>query len=63
MTAGLFTVRDFFRYAVTFFVRARLHFGHGAANAVDEAAFLVLEALSLPIDDINPWLDARRDGR
>ena len=59
MTARLFTVRDFFRHAVTSFVRARLHFGHGAANAVDEAAFLVLEALSLPIDDINPWLDAR----
>lgn len=59
MTAELFTVRDFFRYAVTSFTRAGLHFGHGAANAVDEAAFLVLEALSLPIEDINPWLDAR----
>jgi len=59
MTAGLFTVRDFFRFAVSEFTHAKLHFGHGAANAVDEAAFLVLEALSLPIDDINPWLDAR----
>jgi ribosomal protein L3 glutamine methyltransferase len=55
----LATVRDFFRYAVSSFTRAGLSFGHGAANAVDEAAFLVLEALSLPIDDINPWLDAR----
>ena len=27
--------------------------------ALDEAAFIILEALSLPIDDINPWLDAR----
>lgn len=59
MTDDLYTVRDFFRYAVTLFTRAKLHFGHGASNAVDEAAFLVLEALSLPIDDINPWLDAR----
>lgn len=59
MTEGLFTVRDFFRFAVTAFVRAKLHFGHGATTAVDEAAFLVLEALSLPIDDINPWLEAR----
>jgi ribosomal protein L3 glutamine methyltransferase len=59
MTNDLRTVRDFFRYAVTAFTRARLAFGHGAANAVDEAAFIVLEALSLPIDDINPWLDAR----
>lgn len=59
MTDDLLTVRDFFRFAVTEFTRAKLHFGHGATNAVDEAAFLALEALSLPIDDINPWLDAR----
>ena len=59
MSGELITVRDFFRYAVTSFTHANLHFGHGAATAIDEAAFLVLEALSLPIDDINPWLDAR----
>lgn len=59
MTGDLATIRDFFRYAVTSFARAGLVFGHGATNAVDEAAFLILEALSLPIDDINPWLDAR----
>ncbi|MCB2096601.1 MAG: 50S ribosomal protein L3 N(5)-glutamine methyltransferase [Parvularculaceae bacterium] len=59
MTKNLCTVRDFFRYAVTAFAKAELHFGHGATNEIDEAAFVVLEALSLPIDDINPWLDAR----
>jgi ribosomal protein L3 glutamine methyltransferase len=59
MTAELRTVRDFLRYAVTRFTRAELYFGHGAGTAVDEAAFIVLESLSLPIDDINPWLDAR----
>lgn len=59
MTAELKTVRDFLRYAVTEFSRAGLHFGHGAGSALDEAAFIILEALSLPIDDINPWLDAR----
>jgi ribosomal protein L3 glutamine methyltransferase len=63
MSSNLHTVRDFFRYAVTSFTRAKLHFGHGAANATDEAAFLVLEALSLPIDDINPWLDAQLTDR
>ena len=62
MTANLHTVRDFFRFAVTEFTCADLQFGHGAINAVDEAAFIVLEALSLPIDDINPWLDARLTG-
>jgi ribosomal protein L3 glutamine methyltransferase len=33
--------------------------GHGTTSATDEAAFLILEALNLPVDDINPWLDAR----
>ncbi|NWG71854.1 MAG: 50S ribosomal protein L3 N(5)-glutamine methyltransferase [Parvularculaceae bacterium] len=59
MTDELATVRDFFRYAVSQFRRGELHFGHGASNAADEAAFMVLEGLSLPINDINPWLEAR----
>lgn len=59
MTAELQTIRDFLRYAVTTFTRANLYFGHGAGSALDEAAFLILEALALPIDDINPWLEAR----
>jgi ribosomal protein L3 glutamine methyltransferase len=59
------TLRDFFRYAVSRFAGAGLAFGHGATNAVDEAAFLVLEALHLPIDALDPFLDARltRDER
>lgn len=59
MQAEFLTVRDFFRHAVSEFRRAGLYFGHGASDPVDEAAFMVLEGLSLPIDDINPWLDAR----
>jgi ribosomal protein L3 glutamine methyltransferase len=57
--AELLTVRDWFRFAVTQFRRAPLVFGHGTSSAIDEAAFLVLETLHLPVDDINPWLDAR----
>ena len=53
------TLRDFFRYAVSRFNGANLAFGHGTTNAVDEAAFLVLEALHLPIDALDPFLDAR----
>ncbi len=53
------TLRDFFRYAVSSFAGAGLAFGHGATNAVDEAAFLLLEALHLPIDTLDPFLDAR----
>jgi ribosomal protein L3 glutamine methyltransferase len=54
----LSTVRDFLRWALTEFRRAKLVHGHGATSATDEAAFLILETLSLPVDDINPWLDA-----
>ncbi|MGD0562282.1 MAG: 50S ribosomal protein L3 N(5)-glutamine methyltransferase [Roseiarcus sp.] len=52
------TVRDFFRHAISRFNAAGLVYGHGATNAVDEAAFIVLEALRLPIDALDPFLDA-----
>src|SRR5947209_3496788 len=57
--ATFVTPRDWFRYAVSRFVATQLVFGHGAANAVDEAAFLVLEGLHLPIDALDPFADAR----
>jgi len=53
------TLRDFFRYAITRFETAGLSYGHGTTNAVDEAAYLVLESLRLPIDRLDPFLDAR----
>jgi ribosomal protein L3 glutamine methyltransferase len=53
------TIRDWLRYAVTSMTRAGLVYGHGSENAIDEAAFLILSTLALPIDDINPWLDCR----
>ena len=55
----LHTLRDFLRYAVSSFGQAKLVYGHGATSALDEAAFIILETLHLPVDDINPWLDAR----
>lgn len=55
----LLTVRDFLRHAVSAFRRAKLVHGHGTTSVIDEAAFLILETLHLPVDDINPWLDAR----
>src|SRR5258708_19823030 len=56
---SLVTLNDFFRFAVQRFKSARLAYGHGTTNAVDEAAFLVLEALRLPIHNIDPWLELK----
>ena len=52
------TVRDLIRYAVSNFNRAGLSFGHGSDDAYDEAAYLVLHALHLPLDRLEPFLDA-----
>ncbi len=53
------TLRDVLRYAVSRFRAAKLNHGHGITNAHDEAAFIVLEALHLPVDRLEPYLDAR----
>lgn len=55
----LITVRDHLRYAVSRFTAARLFFGHGSDNAWDEAVYLTLHTLSLPLDRLEPFLDAR----
>jgi ribosomal protein L3 glutamine methyltransferase len=53
------TLRDVLRYAVTRFNTAGLFFGHGSTNAFDEAAYLMLHTLKLPLDKLDPFLDAR----
>jgi ribosomal protein L3 glutamine methyltransferase len=55
----LLTVRDWLRYAVSRFNGAGLVYGHGCTNAHDEAAYLILHSLHLPIDRLEPYLDAR----
>lgn len=55
----LVTLRDWLRYAVSRFNEAELFFGHGSREAHDEAAYLILHALHLPIDRLDPYLDAR----
>ncbi len=58
-TTPFTTVRDLLRYAVSRFTAAQLAFGHGTANAYDEAAYLILHTLHLPLDTLDPFLDAR----
>ncbi|HUX90092.1 MAG TPA: 50S ribosomal protein L3 N(5)-glutamine methyltransferase [Gallionellaceae bacterium] len=57
-TSELHTLRDWLRYAVSTFCEAGLTFGHGSENAYDEAAYLVLHTLHLPLDTLDPFLDA-----
>jgi ribosomal protein L3 glutamine methyltransferase len=52
------TIRDLLRYAVTRFNAANLFFGHGSDNAFDEAAYLILHTLKLPLDKLEPFYDA-----
>jgi ribosomal protein L3 glutamine methyltransferase len=57
-TESLITVRDWLRFAVSRFNEAKLCFGHGSDNAFDEAAYLILHTLHLPLDRLEPFLDA-----
>lgn len=56
--AHLHTLRDLIRFAVSRFNAADLHFGHGSTNAYDEAVYLTLRRLDLPLDRLEPFLDA-----
>ena len=53
------TVRDMMRFAVSRFTEAGLFFGHGSDNAWDESAYLLLHTLNLPLDRLEPFMDAR----
>lgn len=55
----LITIRDWLRWGVSRFHEAKLFFGHGCDNAHDEAAWLILHALHLPPDRLDPYIDAR----
>jgi len=54
----LFTIRDWLRFAVSRFEEAGLFFGHGAQNSYDEAVWLVMAALHLPLDTLENFMDA-----
>jgi ribosomal protein L3 glutamine methyltransferase len=51
------TVRDWLRFAVSRFSEAGLSYGHGTTNAHDEAAYLILHKLKLPLNRLDLFLD------
>jgi ribosomal protein L3 glutamine methyltransferase len=52
------SVRDLLRFAVSRFEEAQLSFGQGSDNAYDEAAYLILHTLHLPLQRLEPFRDA-----
>ena len=54
---ALSTIRDFIRWGSSEFNRHELTFGHGFASAFDEAKYLTLHQLALPIDWPDSYLD------
>jgi ribosomal protein L3 glutamine methyltransferase len=51
------TVRSLLALGIDRFERAGLSYGHGTTNALDEAAWLILHALGLPLNELDPHLD------
>jgi ribosomal protein L3 glutamine methyltransferase len=59
VTEELFTIRDWLRFTVSRFEESSIFFGHGTDNAYDEAVWLILSALHLPLDTLDNFIDAR----
>lgn len=57
------TLRGLLREAVAQFKRAGLAFGHGTQNARDEAVYLILHTLKLPLGELDPVLDRQLSPR
>lgn len=58
-TLPLKTIRDFIRYATTRLYNSEASFNHGYDNPVDEASFLVLRSLNIPLEYEEKFLEAK----
>ena len=53
------TLRDFLRFGISLFNKHNLFYGHGTTNVHDEVVYLLLATLNLPLDVLEPYLDAK----
>jgi len=51
------TVGEAIEHAEASFIEHEVFFGHGSTEAYDEAVYLVLFALGLPPDELDPYYD------
>ncbi len=58
-TEQFITLRDWLRYFVSLFGEHKLSMGQGRMHAYDEASYLLLHALHLPMEPMEPMLDAQ----
>jgi len=56
---NLLTIRDLIRYATTSFAEQDIGLGQGTETHFDEACFLILRSLSLPLNSLDIFLDAK----
>ena len=61
-TEPLKTIRDFIRYCTTRLYSSEATFNHGYQNPEEEAAFLVLRTLRIPLEYEEKFLDAALTG-
>lgn len=59
ITSDLFTIRDWLRFTVSQFEVSDIFYGHGTDNSYDEAVWLIMSALHLPMDTLDNFLDAK----
>jgi ribosomal protein L3 glutamine methyltransferase len=57
--SDLLTIKDYIRWGASRFAEAELSFSHGMSSPFDEAAYLVLHTLHLPVDTPDLYFDSR----
>jgi ribosomal protein L3 glutamine methyltransferase len=55
----LLTIKDYIRWGASRFAEAELSFSHGMSSPFDEAAYLVLHTLHLPVDTPDLYFESR----